>query len=585
MTERLNGFFYAGISLRFGRKVLLLKNAKRGTWELPGGTVDKSDQSYLQAAKREFHEETSLDITGSPQWCLGTAPKETPGAGITFGFALDTSAGVPPKPTLSDEHSEYGWWPINELPEDLHEVCRPAIERWEFNEADLQRLLVDGTLIGPNSYFSQVLMPVRITGTGLAMRVEKMQFTFRDTKDYLNDDFLKRCNGLPLLWQHADKDFTDGDTLGAQSIGLVTDAYIRGTDVWGVAKILDLDAATAMATGAYSTSPSFITHIDSQSSSGGVDVTVEGQVLHLDHLAVVQAGVWDKLGEPCGIDTPITLRPIPLNFLKEYNPMSESGKPAAEKEVDKVTTEAAANADAATDVTKATETALADALTQLSELKAQVKGLLEKEQIANQDAATEQTPEEEVADPSNGDQAPLPGETTTPSVDAAAFETAMAAKDAVIESLQKQVDGLVQSMPKDLSDEDRNELDAACSRVDSIFMALGKTAPHPLNGEGPMQYRRRTTKMLQPLSNRFGKMDLSKLDQHSYDTIEAEIYKDAQSASRSTTDLTPGEVRAVRRKSFGGREIIEYRGSPKAFLAPFSEPPKKARAGLAHTRA
>lgn len=583
MSERLSGYFYAGLSVRFGRKVLLLKNAKRGTWELPGGTVDKSDQSYLEAAKREFHEETGLDVTGPPQWCLGTAPKETPGAGITFGFVIDTSLSMPPKPTLSDEHTEYGWWSIDELPEDLHEVCRPAIERWRFTEADIQRLIVDGTLIGPSSYFSQVLMPVRITGTGLAMRVEKMQFTFRDTDDYLNEDFLKRCNGLPLLWQHADKDFTDGDTLGAQSIGLVTDAYVRDSDVWGVAKILDLDAAIAMATGAYSTSPSFITHIDSRSSSGGVDVTVEGQILHLDHLAVVQAGVWDKLGEPCGIDTPITLRPIPLNFLKEYNSMSE--KPAAEKEVDTAATEAAPNADAATEATQANETALVNALTEISELKALVKGLLEKEQIATQDTVTEQTTEEVAADPTNGDEAPMPGESAALAVDVAAFDTAMAAKDAVIEGLQKQVDGLVQSMPKDLSDDDRNELDAACSRVDSIFMALGKTAPHPLNGEGPMQYRRRTTKMLQPLSDRFGKMDLSKLDQHSYGTIEAEIYKDAQAASRSTSDLNPGEVRAVRRKAFGGREIIEYRGSPKAFLSPFSEPPKKARAGLAHTRA
>lgn len=569
MTERLTGYHYAGISLRYNSKILLLKNKERGTWELPGGKVEETDQTYLKAALREFSEETGLTIEDcSVSWVLGTAPNEAiggEGAGLTFGVAL--SGELPPVPQISDEHSEYGWWSIKELPEELNEICRPGMERWLFIDSDLTQLIQEGVLLGPNTYFNQTFFPMRITGTGSAMRVGKMQFTFRKPGLYLNPEFMDRCNGLQVLWQHADKDFTDGSVIQEQSIGTICSPYVRGDELWGVAKILDLDAADAISTGAYSTSPSFLSRVDSRSSSGGVDFTEEGQPLHLDHLAVVQMGVWDKLGDPSGIDSPLTLRPIPLSFLKEYNKVAEENETPAADSV----------------ASESTQLTVNDVMTEVSQLKDLVKGLAESMKLqSNKDSLVE--PEVEVIPPdAGGDESPEPGtvavEDTICGIDSATFETAMRAKDEVIGGLQRQVDELVNSRPKELTDEDRNELDEAVREADSVFTALGRTTPAPMNGELSTGYRRRTAKALQALSPRYNQMDLSKLDSTSMKVMSGEIYKDAVARSRDTSDMAPGTVVPVRRKAFGGREITEWRGSTSPFLAPFRQTPRKAKAG------
>jgi 8-oxo-dGTP pyrophosphatase MutT (NUDIX family) len=574
---QLRGFHYAGVSLRFGTKVLLLWNKERESWELPGGTVDDTDPTYLAAALRELGEETSLGAVGAPEWVMGTAPMGTPGAGIVFGFNIDRAKNLPPTPTLSDEHSDYAWFEITNLPEAIHTVCIHPILRWQYNEIDLYKLIQRGILLGPNSYFNQVLFPVRITGTGIAFRLGKMNFTFRNPDDYLNPEFIERCNGLQLLWQHATEELADGNTLARQAIGTTVAPYVKQQEVWGVAKVLNLDAAQTMATGAYSTSPSFITQIDSRATSGGIDFTVEGQPIHLDHLGIVDMGVWDKLGEPSGVDTPITLRPIPLTFLEEYNMPDPVTDPVVEPVADAVTE---IQPDANEDRFKKLEDSFAtmtDSMTKLCD------ALLPKPATTT-DAAVD--PAANATDPAPlneaggfGDEAPLPGDTAVQdNLTATALKEALAAKDAVIGALQKQVDTLASSMPRDLSDDDRNELSAAEAKADSVFLALGKTCPHPLMNENHTSYRRRTAKTLQQFSKRFGKVDLGVLDAPSFAAIEGEIYKDAMEAARSPEGTPVGTLIPVKRRSFGGREIIEYRGSPKAFLAPWSEMPKRAKA-------
>lgn len=571
---QLNGFHYAGVSLRFGSKVLLLRNKDRGTWELPGGHVDDTDQTYLAAALRELREETGLEVEGSPAWCLGQNPPGAPGAGMVFGFNIDRG-DLPPSPTISAEHTEYGWFDTNHLPEDLQPCCQVPVQRWQMNENDICKLMQDGLLLGPSSYFNQVLFPVRITGTGIALRMGKMQYTFRDPEQYLTPEFVERCNGLNLLWQHAESDLTDQKTSDNQSIGTVVSSFVKNQEVWGVARILDPAVAQRIATGAYSTSPSFITAIESKSEHGGLEFTVEGQVIHLDHLAIVDMGVWDKLGEPSGVATPVTLRPIPLTFLKEYT-MSEEKKVEAKHEDNQTRVDDGQHEDRF----KKLEDSMAsmrDSMTKLCDAMMPKKDAVTEPDLSKD--GEEPAPMNEGA--SFGDEAPLPGDNASmdseTGMTAEALKHALAAKDAVIGSLQKQVDALACSMPKDLSDEDRNELSSAEAKADSVFLALGKSTPHPLMNENHMPYRRRVVKTLQQYSKRFGKVNLAALDAESFNSIEAEVYKDAMAAARSTDDVPAGGLLPVKRRSFGGREIIEYRGSPTAFLKPFSESPKRAK--------
>jgi len=570
LVPQLRGYTYAGVSLRFGKKVLLLWNAQRESWELPGGTVEDTDQTYLAAALRELAEEAGIQVEGAPAWVMGTAPMQTPGAGLVFGYNIDRGE-LPPKPVLSDEHTDYGWFEIDALPDQIHAICIHPILRWKYTEIDLYKIIQQGVVIGPNSYFNQVLFPVRVTGTGVAFRLGDLQYTFRDPKDYLTSEFVERVNGLPLLWKHAEADLIDGKTLAQQSIGNVVAPWIKGDEVWGVGRVVNSDAATTMATGAYSTSPSFITAINSRSNEGGINLTIEGQTMHLDHLAVVDMGVWDKLGEPSGIDAPITLRPIPLTFVKDYT--MEDVAPAADAVMNPST-------DSSEDRFKKLEDSMArmsDAMTKLCD------AMMSKKDAATEPAApmadsTGSEPAPLMEGASFGDAAPLPGDgATQDAVTTEAFKHAMSAKDAVIAAQQKQLDALASSMPKDLSDDDRNALSEAESKADAIFLAFGKSAPRPLMNENHLPYRRRIAKTLQPHSKRFKSINLGVLDATSFGAIEAEIYKDALDAARSPEGMPPNGLMPVKRRSFGNREIIEWRGSPRAFLAPFSESPKRAK--------
>lgn len=582
MIEGVNGFFYAGVSIRFGSKVLLIKNAVREHWELPGGKVEKTDPTYIEAALREAREEIGLEIDGTPEWVLSTAAiNDAPGAGITFGYSISKDGDLPPTPVLSDEHSEYGWFAVSDLPEGVNPHCMHAIRRWTYNDHDLGALMQSGEIIGPSTYFNQTYFPMRITGTGPALRMEGMQYTYRNPSDYLNEEFVERCNGLNILWEHPDSAFTNEETLSQRCIGNISYAYVKGDEVWGVGKITGDEAAAMLASGAYSTSPSIISVVKSDTNKGGARFTVEGQALHLDHLAVVHIGVWDKLSQPGGIASPLTLRPIPMAFLKRYE-MSEPNNNTPPSTDDRVAR------------LEDCVTSMQDSLTKFMDSMTAANAERDKREQEREHAAAQA---KDNVVPPVGTNPPAAAAASSdnvvppvaPSGDAAppiaqnsdcelqTLREALSSKDSVISALQSQVTSLVNSMPRDLSDDDRTQLSVAQANADNVFLAFGKSAPNPVMGESPIPYRRRMAKELQSHSPRFRDVNLSQLDATSFAAIESEIYKDAVTAARSPTSNTGGELVPVKRKMFGGREIVEYRGPVEAFLRPFSEPAKKGR--------
>jgi len=86
---------------------LLVKNSRRGMWELPGGRIDDEETDFEQAMRREILEEAGIerfDIIGQVGWepVLAESGFYTVRT-ITLGKV--TSADV----TLSHEHTEYAW--------------------------------------------------------------------------------------------------------------------------------------------------------------------------------------------------------------------------------------------------------------------------------------------------------------------------------------------------------------------------------------------------------------------------------------------------------------------------------------------
>jgi 8-oxo-dGTP pyrophosphatase MutT (NUDIX family) len=99
-----------GVLVRDGR-VLLLKN-ERDEWELPGGKLELGEDPAACVA-REITEETGLAITAGPildawQYHIGEGRDVLI---VTYGCHAEGRQS----PTLSDEHSEIGFFALAEV--------------------------------------------------------------------------------------------------------------------------------------------------------------------------------------------------------------------------------------------------------------------------------------------------------------------------------------------------------------------------------------------------------------------------------------------------------------------------------------
>lgn len=184
------------------------------------------------------------------------------------------------------------------------------------NELETARQMAAGEITGPQDMGGFALFVVRVTGTGLAYRsadidasgkeVRSEEYAWRDPAFYLNPDFLARCAGLPVIWEHpAAKPKIDHEEFHARIVGTLFLPFIRDDEVWAVAKIYDRPAIELMREDRLSTSPGVVLHVrrgDKLELPSGLNLLNEPDPILLDHLAICEQGVWDKGGEPQGIE-------------------------------------------------------------------------------------------------------------------------------------------------------------------------------------------------------------------------------------------------------------------------------------------
>ena len=116
------------VELQVGVKILLKSNSdvyllllrskefyvdSGNIWDLPGGRID-AGISLLENLKREVREETSFDINGTPKLIAAQDIMPTGNKHIVrLTYVIDV--GIDSKPTLSEEHSDYGWFSIDKM--------------------------------------------------------------------------------------------------------------------------------------------------------------------------------------------------------------------------------------------------------------------------------------------------------------------------------------------------------------------------------------------------------------------------------------------------------------------------------------
>lgn len=125
-----------------------------------------------------------------------------------------------------------------------------------------------------------------------------------------------------------------------------------------------------------------------------------------------------------------------------------------------------------------------------------------------------------------------------------------------------------EAMPVAADEMDRRRRDAALSaqaRADAVAAQHGLNAPPPMMGERLRDYRRRLLKEFKPMSSVYKNVDLAAIkDPTLFAIAERQILADAASdaARLSAPDGTLREIR----KQAGGHTIIEFYGSPAAWM-------------------
>lgn len=522
--------FGSGIMFRQGKFVFLIQRSDDGTWCQPGGTVEQGELA-IDAARREVLEEVGYQYDGP------LIPHSVHGDYLTF------RAEVPERfeAKLNDESLAAGWFHIDDLPKPLHQPFAEMLARQALNETEVAALIADGTLSSPQFFINMWMFAIRVTGTGVTWRSADQQMAFRNPDDYLTPEFLQRVAGLPLIWLHPEKNTLDSNEFAKRVIGTLTNSWVADNgEVWAIARVYDAEAAEIMATRQLSTSPTvkFVEVPDSIIEIDGQPLLVEPSPELLDHVAICEQGVWDKLLAPTGV--------------KSDSIPNEAEKMDEEKIVALIN--------------KAIDARMAKADSEAADLKAKA----DAEEAAKKEKADAQEKEAEEAKA----KADAEEKAAKEKADAEAKEKAdteeaeRMAKEKADADVRREIAELKSRIPTELSDEERNEVADAQVKADSVFSCFGKRAPVPLSGEKPLAYRRRLMIQLQEHSPDFKTVDLSSIaDSALLSVAEKTIYADAQKSA--ILSVGPGMLREIKRADATGRQISTFEGDPAVTWAPF----------------
>jgi len=128
---------YAGVIVRKDDKCLFCKrnadlNNFGGEWSIPGGHVEKGE-GIPHAAQREFYEETAYELE-TPIYFLGVIKRMnrdgTKQKGMMYVFGTDVKDEIHPdleNAIDGEEHTECGYYGIDELPEPMDETLRDFV--------------------------------------------------------------------------------------------------------------------------------------------------------------------------------------------------------------------------------------------------------------------------------------------------------------------------------------------------------------------------------------------------------------------------------------------------------------------------
>lgn len=520
-----------------------------GTFGVPGGHQEPNE-TLEDCARREALEETGFDYKGDLELIHDDGQFATYLADGVKKFDVE----------MCDESTGYVWCHPEECPEPVHPGLQLSLRIASAKtELDVAQLMMENVLPSPQKYANMHLLNIRITGTGLAYRSSIGEHVWRDPSIYLNDEFLQRCNGLTVIMDHPDHSILNTEEFKERAIGSVMLPYIKGDEVWGIAKIYDADAMEEICEGEVSTSPS----VAFDNTAGNVTLAtesgdpllVEGVPFLLDHIAIVTKerggrGVWDKDGPIQGVS---------LNNPDEVSDMTDK--------------ETQPKADAQGDVLDAILSAISGLSARVDSME---KNLPAPELLSVADKKARKDEEEACADEDDkegeGIAADRSGEKVRKDEEAEGGEVEGQAGEIKFDE-----EGDEEEAAK--ADEEEAEYADAQAKADSVYAAFGKSASRPLKGESLNAYRTRLMRGLQAYSDAYKDVNLRSIkDEALLSLAEKQIFADAALAARSPMHIPAGQLIEVKRADRAGRTISEFKGAIGAWLDVFKVPAQRATA-------
>ncbi|EHK3454132.1 DUF2213 domain-containing protein [Escherichia coli] len=398
-------------------------------------------------------------------------------------------------------------------------------------ELEVAERIRDGTVPSPVKFSNMWLVNLRITGTGLAYRAGLKEHVWRDPKLYLNEEFLRRCNGLPVITNHPDDAVLTEEDFKSRIVGSVMLPYIRGDEVWAVCRVYLQSIVEEITEGDVSTSPSVVFN----STSGNVEVQegdtnflIEGVPFLVDHIALVtkahgSLGVWDKDRIPAGVE------------------VTNTGEIEMEKEELQALLQGVVS-----DALQGINQKIDGVVTRMDSLEQRDKARADAEEQAKKEAEEKAKADEAAEEQRKADEA--------------------AAKEAE------------EKAKADEAEKERNDsaLAEAQAKADSAFSACGKNAPAPFSGENALDYRKRALIAMQKHSPAHKDVNIRAIaDSATLAVLEDAIFSAARQSIEKEMMSTQGQLHKRIRNDEAGRRITEYQGDPNVWLSAFKIPGRR----------